>query len=75
MTAAKFKPLIFSVLDFVLSNVANILLVACYVIINVRNLESYMHITNQCVSRKIANGAEYTVCVCVFVYIAVVKMT
>jgi hypothetical protein len=54
MTAAKFKPLIFSVWGLALSNVTNIfifmilddfcLLPACfrYEIINVRNLESHM---------------------------------
>jgi hypothetical protein len=30
----------------------------CYVIINVWNLESYMHISNRCVLWKIASGAE-----------------
>jgi hypothetical protein len=61
----------------------------CYVIINIWNLERYMHTTNRCVPRKIANGAEYSVCVCVCVcvcvyvcmymcvhiYVAVVKLT
>jgi hypothetical protein len=70
MTAVKFKPLIFSMSGFVMSNVANnfIFMVVddfcllpvwfCYVIINVRNLESLMHIANRCGPRKIANGAE-----------------
>jgi hypothetical protein len=70
MTAAKFKPLIFSVSGFTLSNVANIFIfmilddfcllpaLFCYVIINVRNFESFMHIANRCALPKIANGAE-----------------
>jgi hypothetical protein len=70
MTATKFKPLIFSVSGFALSNVVNILIFMilddfcllparfCYVIINVRNLESLMYIANQYVPRKIANGVE-----------------
>jgi hypothetical protein len=70
MTATKFKPLIFSVLGFALSNVANIFIFMnlddfcllparfCYLIINIRNLESHMHIANRYAPRKIANGAE-----------------
>jgi hypothetical protein len=73
MTAAKFKPLIFSVSVFALSNIAYIfifmilvdfcLLLAlfCYVIINVRNLESHMHIADRCAPREIASGAEYLI--------------
>jgi hypothetical protein len=30
----------------------------CYVIVDIRNLESYMNILNRCVPWKIANGAE-----------------
>jgi hypothetical protein len=68
MTATKFKPPIFSVSGFALSSVANIFMILddfcllpawfCYVIINVRNLESLMHIANWCAPRKIASGAE-----------------
>jgi hypothetical protein len=72
MITAKFKPLIFSMSGFVLSTVANIFIfifmilddfcllpaLFCYVIINVRNLESHMHIANRYAPRKIANGAE-----------------
>jgi hypothetical protein len=56
MTAAKFKPLTFSVLGFALSSVANICIfmilddfcLLCYVMVNVRNLESLMHIADRC---------------------------
>jgi hypothetical protein len=70
MTAAKFETLIFSVWGLALSNVANIFIfmilddfcllpaLFCYVIINVRNLESSMHIADRCAPRKIADGAE-----------------
>jgi hypothetical protein len=72
MIAAKFKPLIFSVWGLALSNVANIFIFIfmilddfcllpawlCYVIINVRNLESHMNIADRCAPRKGANGAE-----------------
>jgi hypothetical protein len=70
MTTAKFKPLIFSVLGFALSNVVNIFIFMIlddfcllpawpgYVIINVQNLEILMHIANQCAPRKIANAME-----------------
>jgi hypothetical protein len=70
MTAAKFKPLTFSVSGFALSNVANIFIFMIlddfcllptwfyYVIINVRHMKSLMHIANRCALRKIANGAE-----------------
>jgi hypothetical protein len=69
MTASKFKPLIFSVSGSPLSYVANIFIFMilddvcllparfCYAIINVRNLESLMHIANLCEPRKIANVA------------------
>jgi hypothetical protein len=33
-----------------------------YVIINVRNLESYMHIADRCEPRKTADGAEALFC-------------
>jgi hypothetical protein len=70
MTAAKFKPLIFFVSGFALSNIANIfifmilddfcLLLAwfCYVIVNVRNLESHMQIADWLAPREFANCAE-----------------
>jgi hypothetical protein len=70
MTATKFKHLIFSVLGFAFLNVVNILISKilddfcllplwfCYVIVNVQNLESHMHIVNRCVPRKIASGME-----------------
>jgi hypothetical protein len=70
MTAAKFKPLIFSVTGFAVSNVANIFLFMilddfcllpawfCYVIINIWHMKSHMHISNRCAPRKIVNGAE-----------------
>jgi hypothetical protein len=70
MTAAKFKPLTFSVWGFALSNGTNIVIFMilddfcllpacfCYEIINVRNLESHMHIADRCAPRKRANGAE-----------------
>jgi hypothetical protein len=60
MTAAKFKPLILSMSVFTLSNIAIIFIFMilddfcllpawfCYVMINVRNLESLMHIANRC---------------------------
>jgi hypothetical protein len=66
MTAAKFKPLIFSVSGFALSNVANILIFMildgfcllsawfCYVIINVWYRKSLMHISY--------NWSRYLVC-------------
>jgi hypothetical protein len=67
MTAAKFKPLIFSVSGLDLSNVANIFMILddfcllpawfCYAIINVRYMKSLIHIANRCARRKIANGA------------------
>jgi hypothetical protein len=56
MTASKFKPLIFSVSGFALSNVSNIFIFMilddfsllpawfCYLIINVRYMKSLMHI-------------------------------
>jgi hypothetical protein len=59
MTAAKFKPLIFSVSGFALSNVANILIFMildyfyllsawfCYVIINIWYMKSFMHISDR----------------------------
>jgi hypothetical protein len=55
---------------FALSNVVNILILMilydfcllpawfCYVIINIQNLESHMHITDQCMPRETTNGAE-----------------
>jgi hypothetical protein len=70
MTAAKFKHLIFSVWGLALSNVANIFIfmilddfcllpaLFSYVIINVRNLESHMHIADRSAPRKISEGAE-----------------
>jgi hypothetical protein len=70
MTAAKFKPLLFPVSGFDLSNIANIFIFMilydfcllptwfCYVIVNVRNLESHMHIADQFPTRETANGAE-----------------
>jgi hypothetical protein len=30
----------------------------CYVIVNVRNMDSHMRIADQCAPRQIANGAE-----------------
>jgi hypothetical protein len=70
MTAAKLKPLIFSISGFALSNVKNIFIFMIlddfcllsawlyYVIINVWNLENLMHIANLCAPRKISNGEE-----------------
>jgi hypothetical protein len=70
MTAAKFKPLVFPVLGFALSNIANIFVLMIlydfcllpalfsYVIVNVRNLESRMHIADWCVPRETVNGAK-----------------
>jgi hypothetical protein len=70
MTTAKFNPLIFSVWDFTLSNIAYIFIfmimndfcsspaLFCYVIVNVWNLESYMHISNCGVPWKLADGAN-----------------
>jgi hypothetical protein len=56
MTAAKFKPLIFSVSGFALSNEANIFMILddfcllpawfCYVFINVRHMKNLMHSLN-----------------------------
>jgi riboflavin transporter FmnP len=70
MTADKFKSLIYSVSGFALSNLANIFIFVildgfcllpawfCYVIIDVQNLESLMHITKRYTPWKIASGAE-----------------
>jgi hypothetical protein len=70
MTATKFKPFIFYVLGFALSNVASIFIFVilddfcllpalfCYLIVNVRNLESHRHIADRCVSWEIASGAD-----------------
>jgi hypothetical protein len=70
MTATKFKPLIFSVSGFALSNVANSFIfmilddlcllpaLFCYVIIIVWYMKSLMHTANRCAPRKIASGAE-----------------
>jgi hypothetical protein len=70
LTAAKFKPLVFSVLGFALPYIADIcifiilydfcLLAAsfCYIIVNVRNIERFMQFSDRCVPWKIASGAE-----------------
>jgi hypothetical protein len=70
LTAAKFKPLIFSVSGFAFSDVANIfsymilydlcLLAARfrYVIINTRYVESLMQFADRCTPWKVTNGAE-----------------
>jgi hypothetical protein len=70
MTASKFKPLIFSVSGFALSNIANIFILMilddfcllpasfCCVIVNVRNLESHMQIADRRAPREFANCAE-----------------
>jgi hypothetical protein len=69
-TAAKFKPLIFSMYDFVLSNAANmfILKILCdfwlfpaqcfYLIVYIRKVESHAQIADRCAPWKISNGAE-----------------
>jgi hypothetical protein len=70
MTAAKFKSLIFSVSGFALSNIENIFIIMtlddvcllpacfCYVIVNVRNLESHMQISDWRAPQEFANCAE-----------------
>jgi hypothetical protein len=59
MTAAKFKPVIFSVWGLALSSVMNIFIfMTLDDFLNVRNLESYMHIADRCAPQKIADGAE-----------------
>jgi hypothetical protein len=70
MTAAKFKSLVFPVSGFALSIIANIFMFMilydfcllpawfCYVIVNVRNLESHVNIVDRCAPRETANGAE-----------------
>jgi hypothetical protein len=70
MTAAKFKPFVFPVSGFALSNIANIFILMilydfcllpalfCYVIVNVRNLESHMNITDRRAPRKTAKDAK-----------------
>jgi hypothetical protein len=70
MTAAKFKHFIFSVWGFALSNIVYIFIFIIvndfclssawlgYVIVNVWNLESHMHIADWCAPPEIANGAD-----------------
>jgi hypothetical protein len=69
MTPAKFKPFVFPMSGFALSNIGNIFVVMilydfcllpawfCYVFVNVRNLESHMHI-DRCAPCKTVNGAK-----------------
>jgi hypothetical protein len=73
MTLAKFKPFIYSVLSFALSNVENIFIFLIlddfcllpatffYAILEVWNLASHMHIADRCVSWEIADGAENSI--------------
>jgi hypothetical protein len=73
LTTAKFKPFIFRVLGFALSNGVNIFVIMilydlcllpalfCYVIIYKWDLESQVQIANRCAPWIIANGAEYLV--------------
>jgi hypothetical protein len=70
MTAAEFKRLIFSVLDFALTNIMNMIIFMisdyfcllpasfCNVIVNMRDLESHVIITDRCAPRKTTNGTE-----------------
>jgi hypothetical protein len=70
LPAAKFKPLIFSMSRFALSNAANMfnlmtlydfcLLPAqfCYIIVHIRKVESRVQIVNLCATWKISNGVE-----------------
>jgi hypothetical protein len=70
MTTAKFKPFVFPVSGFALSNIANIFVFMiyydfclqpawfCYVIVNIRNLESHMHNADGFAPRETANGAK-----------------
>jgi hypothetical protein len=70
MTAAKFKLFVFPVSGFALSNRANIFVFMilydfcmmpawfCYIIVNLRNLESHMQIADRYAPRKTANGAN-----------------
>jgi hypothetical protein len=70
MTAAKFKRFMFSVWGYALSNIAYIFILMIlndswlssvwlyYVILNIRNVESLMHIADRYARREIANGAE-----------------
>jgi hypothetical protein len=62
MTAAKFKPFTFFVWGFALFNIAYIFIFMIVndfcLIVNVWNLESHMHIADQCAPLEIANGAE-----------------
>jgi hypothetical protein len=58
----------FSVWGFVLSNITYIFMIVndfclssvqlCYVVVNVWNLESHIHVTGRCAPREIANGEE-----------------
>jgi hypothetical protein len=70
MTAAKFKPFMSSVWGFASSNIAYIYIFTivhdfcsssaelCFVIVDVRNLESHTHIADWCAPREIANSAD-----------------
>jgi hypothetical protein len=70
LTAAKFKPLIFPLSGFALSNIANICIfmilydfclfpaLFCYIIVYIWKFESHVQIANRCAPWKISNGAE-----------------
>jgi hypothetical protein len=70
VTAAKFKPLIFSVSDFALSYNTNMfflmnlydfcLLLAqfCYIIVHIGKVESRVQIADRCAPWKTSNGTE-----------------
>jgi hypothetical protein len=80
-TVVHITAVIFSELGFTLSIIENIFIFMIwdnfcllpakfyYVIINMQNSESHMHITNRCVPRKIANGAEN------FIFAGVTRVT
>jgi hypothetical protein len=70
VSAAKFKPFIFSVSGFAVSYAANTAIIMiwyalcllssqfCYIIVYIRKVESLVHIADQCAPWKIFNGAE-----------------
>jgi hypothetical protein len=70
LTAAEFKPLIFSVSGFILSYAANMVILTifndlcllpaqfCYIIVNIWKVESCVKIADKCAPWKIFSGAE-----------------
>jgi hypothetical protein len=74
LTAAKFKPCIFSMSGFTLSCASNMFILMIlydfcllpaqfyYMIVYVRKVESHVQIADRCAPWKISNGAENLVC-------------